>query len=1372
VVLADSKGAAPIYIDRDGRAYDGLSLIGPAVAGDIEAVSGQRPKVYAVPTAATAVNTVHQDSGVEQKTLGNESVIIIAGLITDQLIKNQGLTWSITASEDSFQHNDFERYQIQVKADGNQTRVVVAGADKRGTIYGLFHITQDLCGVSPWIWWADSKPVHQDTLSFSKTDLECVSKRPSVNYRGFFLNDENPCLDGFADSHFGGLNYMFYDQVFELMLRLKGNYLWPAMWSNDFNRDGMEGVTGDFATLEKQYHHKLGGVMYVDTHNQTATTESGTLDINTLSGKKIGDTAAGAPAHDTGTKNNNDASVGYMVEGEYPMALANAVLADRYGVVIGFSHHEPMARSGREWGIVKHQYYNSKVTSEGKPVSDPAVWNYLLNPTNIYNFWSDAIARNGNFDNLLTIGMRGENDSALKDENNNELTIKQNSELLKKVIKDQAKILQNFDLSKTPQVLVLYKEVENCWYGGSRNDPSAVDHTAALREDTDITGLVGKDTNSIVMLCEDNNGYLRTLPEVGEENKFNWGMYYHFDYVGGPRTSMWLNTMPLQRTWENMTAAYERGVDDAWIVNVGDLKPMELPLSYFLDMAYDYETYGTGKANTCEQYTLNWVKQQFKAGNLSDQQYQQAAQLLTDYTDLNGDCKPETLLSSTYSTVNYNEAQRQLARANSIITRVEELANSVDAFKKGGELYDAFYQLVYYPAVASANVNRIQLLQGLNQLYAERSSMLANVYAELVKEYLDLDNTLSVEYNKLGGKLNNKEKWYGMMWTSADPKLQNLPSLDPLPSGKKTQPHINYIGWNAESSVEIVPTTVAGAAGAMLMVDVPGDAAVYTDGATAVMPDFESTEKQTYALTLSNGGAEALDYEIDNVPTWIKLEGDQTGRFYTGKVLSVSVDWDNVTTDQQDTFTVSANSQTVNVKVTAKVIKTDVVSEEKVYFPSHGEISIPANGFATNTSANNSDSTSVTWTELKGYGKMGTTMKMLPTAGESFTAGNGPSLTYKAYVENASNYTLTLYVGQSNNVSFDKGKALNVGVKVNDATVTTVDTLPEKYIAGDGGYGDWGNTIIKAGRTVNIPLSLNQGVNTLTLYGMDHNLLLQKLVLTPGANTAPKTSHTGPEATFATGQTVTQKPLICFDKFREIMTLPGTLSGGDYKDSNASGALNAEANKTYTYPVQVTAAGNCIFYIDGKSDSNAKATLTLDGKSVTVDLTSTKAVTEGSPSIELTPGKYDLTLTVTGNAEITSIVSELYDATEGRKVTLSTSDTGASNTDLEKVMDRKKSTGWTPTVANPTVTLALDTDTASVNADWFTLTGSFSNVTDFKLESSDDNKIWTTVYAPSTKPVSGRKVWFHDTKAYTGKYWKFSFTGTVDMVDCIMKLDR
>ena len=197
------------------------------------------------------------------------------------------------------------------------------------------------------------------------------------------------------------------------------------------------------------------------------------------------------------------------------MSLANAVLADHYGIMVGASHHEPMARAGAEWGRFKGTYY-----SQGdEPGAKSGAWNYWLNEENISAFWSDSIARNGNLStNLYTIGMRGENDTALTDANGKTLTLAENAQMLKDILVKQDEILESFGQEDVPRLLCLYKEVETCWYGGKRNNPGSADDSVALRKDPVIQEMLGADTNNIVMFCEDNNGYLRTLGEYGEKD--------------------------------------------------------------------------------------------------------------------------------------------------------------------------------------------------------------------------------------------------------------------------------------------------------------------------------------------------------------------------------------------------------------------------------------------------------------------------------------------------------------------------------------------------------------------------------------------------------------------------------------------------------------------------------------------------------------------------------------------------------------------------------------------------------------------------------------------------------------------------------------
>ncbi len=1062
VILATPDSAAPIYIDSKGSAYDGLSLVAESVAGDFEALVGSRPEI------------------VESEP--QSGVYIMAGVVDDEMISSLNLDWEIAPSGGSFKSENWERYEIKVVSEGDKTKVVVAGADKRGAIYGLFHITQDIFGVSPWIWWGDVKPEPLGSLTATAMELETVSKRPSVNFRGIFMNDENPCLNGFADSHFGGLNYMFYDKLFELILRLKGNYMWPAMWSNNFSNDGMEGVTGKFAELEKEYHYKLGGLMYCDQPGNE-----------------------NAPDNMPATNINADHSL-VLGPGEYPMTLANAVLADRYGITVGASHHEPMARSGGEWGALQG-YWGSSITYRDPDIAnanDQKVWNYLLNPNNLESFWSDAIYRNGSFDNLFTIGMRGENDSALVDASGNTLTTEENIELLKKVLRAQSKILKEHGLEDNPSLIAIYKEVENCWYGGSRNDPKAA-LGKGLRDDPDVKELLGADTNRIVMLCEDNNGYLRTLPELDEKEKFNWGLYYHFDYVGSPKTSMWINTMPLQRTWENLTTAYEYGVDDAWIVNVGDLRPMELPISYFMDLAYDFEKYGTSNPNNCDDYLIKWSEQQFAAEPaITDDDIKTLADLLFDYTWINGNCKPETLKSSgdcSYSVLHYNEAAEMLELIDSIIERAEDLKAKIG---EDSECYIPFYQLVYYPAVASANVARIQIMSGINTIYASRRTTLANSYADLVEEYLAYDEELTEAYSSLGEDLNGLNKWHGMMITSPDYcKKYN----DPILGSVTAQAHMNYSSWNGESAARIVPQRVEPEDGALMVLDIPTERRGFKAG-NAVLPDFESTEKQAYVVNLTNGGNQPVEYTVSCDDDFIIIDGDRSGEYLVGASFAVSVDWDKITGDATGTIVVSAGDRTVNVTVNAKVIDTDS-KLPMTHYPSNGVIAMNADQYADKGSADG-----ISWTVLNGYGKQKTSIKMLESYSKPFKQGQGPWIDYNFCVPEDGEYKLVIYAGQGNNVSFDDGTHLNAGFQIDSEDINVVNVQGEGYVSFVS--GGWYSTIEQGGRTAELALTLKKGEHTLRVWGMDQNLVLQKFViLSPDENI--KTSLIGPKQTYNTG---------------------------------------------------------------------------------------------------------------------------------------------------------------------------------------------------------------------------------------------------------------
>ncbi|PVF93161.1 hypothetical protein CPB86DRAFT_130804 [Serendipita vermifera] len=393
------------------------------------------------------------------------SAIIIAGTIgksslIDALVSNSKIDVSAIKGK-------WESYSSQVVSQpisGVSSALVIAGSDKRGTIYGLYDISEQI-GVSPWYWWADVPPkTKSEVWALPVTKIQGP---PTVQYRGLFLNDEQPALTNwvkanYPNSQYGpGYNANFYSKVFELLLRLRANYLWPAMWDSMF---------------------------YVD------------------------DSTSGP-------------------------------LADRYGIVMGTSHTEPLARATKEQHL-----FNS------------GDWDWSTNKANVKTFLQQGVTRAKSWETLWTMGMRGEHDTG-----NPNLT----TSSLTEIISYQQSILKSTlatnDLSKVPQMWCLYKEVAAFYQQG-------------MTVPNDIT----------LLWTDDNVGNILRLPLSNETSRVGGaGMYYHFDYVGSPRNYKWINTIQLVKTWEQMHLAYERQARKIWIANVGDLKPLEIPITHFFDMAYN-----------------------------------------------------------------------------------------------------------------------------------------------------------------------------------------------------------------------------------------------------------------------------------------------------------------------------------------------------------------------------------------------------------------------------------------------------------------------------------------------------------------------------------------------------------------------------------------------------------------------------------------------------------------------------------------------------------------------------------------------------------------------------------------------------------------
>lgn len=538
----------------------------------------------------------------------------------------------------------------------------IIGSDRRGTIYGIYELSRQL-GVSPWYYWMDVPVASHDNVYIMKGDY--TDGEPAVRYRGIFLNDEAPCLTSWVKNTFGTKygGHEFYAKVFELVLRLKGNYIWPAMW---------------------------GWAFYADD----------------------------------------------------PL---NSKTADDMGVMVGTSHHEPMCRSQREWHGHSDdpnrdaQDLKSRREAGGK-------WDYATNKENLDRFWLGGVERNKNTEDIITIGMRGDGDMAMSEE--------RNVRLLETVVKNQRKLISKAHgkpAKDVPQLWALYKEVMDYYDDG-------------MRVPDDVT----------MLLCDDNWGNVRRVPTAKErKRKGGWGLYYHVDYVGAPRNSKLINATPTQNMWEQLTLAYDYGIDRLWILNVGDLKPMEYQIQLFMDMAWnpkapEFVPDGGNVVSALTGHTRSFCAQQF-----GERYADEAARLLNLCCKLNGRSTAEMLDASTYDLPS-GEWQRVVDEYKDLETEALRLYAALPA-----EMRDAYFELILFPVQLMANLHQMYHAQAMNKALAKKGDVAMNLWADRCERYFKRDGELMRQYNK---EIANG-KWDGMM----------------------TQKHIGYTSWNDAFPADKLP---------------------------------------------------------------------------------------------------------------------------------------------------------------------------------------------------------------------------------------------------------------------------------------------------------------------------------------------------------------------------------------------------------------------------------------------------------------------------------------------------------------------------------------------------------------------------------------
>ncbi len=608
VCIANKGITAGIIVDEND--WKGVIRAAYDLGDDVRKVTGFPSQVRLLSSDSPGMK---QPKSIIVGTIGKSRII-------DRIIRQKKLDVSKVKGQ-------WESYIIDI-VDGN---LIIAGSDKRGTIYGIYDISERI-GVSPWYWMADAPIAHRDTLYY---DGGCfIQPSPKIKYRGIFINDEWPSFGTWCKNQFGGINSKAYARIFELMLRLKANYFWPAMWDSRFNEDD---------PLSPQ-------------------------------------------------------------------------LADDMGIVMGTSHHEPMMRA--------HKEYVYRKDSIG-------AWDYATNKANLDRFFEEGLERNKAYDNLITIGMRGDGDVAMGNGNDED-----NMKTLKDVVDGQREIIERVykkPACEVPQLWAIFTEVQR-YYDAGFTVPD------------DVT----------LLFCDNNWGYIRrTGPEKEQARKGGMGMYYHIDMNGGPWNDRWINTTTAAKIREQLNLAYQTGIDRIWIINVGDLKPKEMPIDFIMHYAWNPDDY---PADKIDQYMVDWARSIF-----GGEYAREIADIVTEYSKMNLERKPEVQRVGIYS-VETGEAQRMFNRWDELEKRTLSLSKKMPA-----EMQDAFYQLVEYPAVASAGVAKIYLAATLGDSIT-------------MQTLFERDKQMTDKYNKViaGGK------WDGMMLDKhIGYRMWSMPNENTLPQVAK-----------------------------------------------------------------------------------------------------------------------------------------------------------------------------------------------------------------------------------------------------------------------------------------------------------------------------------------------------------------------------------------------------------------------------------------------------------------------------------------------------------------------------------------------------------------------------------------------------------
>ncbi|KAF2823241.1 hypothetical protein CC86DRAFT_328373 [Ophiobolus disseminans] len=785
---------SPIVVDNED--FEGIRIAAATLAKDIAKATGEdAPAVTSEQSASPCViivGSVHRSKFINQ--------LISNGKIDVTTIRQSWETWRTEL--------------VDAPWGGCARALVIYGSDKRGTIFGIYSLSEQI-GVSPWYWWADV-PVKKASCIYA-LDVRTTQGPPSVKYRGIFINDEAPALSAWVHEKYGPkYNSEFYKRVFELLLRLKANLLWPAMWFG--------------------YPHP-GNSFFIDD----------------------------------------------------PL---NQELANKYGIVVSTSHHEPMQRAMNEWF--------------DEPYNEPEhSWNWTEQKEKITKYFTEGAQRATDFESMITIGMRGDGDR--------EMDVANPQEVLRDVLLTQRRIIKDVygREDAVPQLIALYKEVQEYYENG-------------LEIPEDVT----------LLFADDNFGTIRRLPTEAERRRRGGaGVYYHLEYVGEPRSYKWLNSNSLGKVWHQLNQAHRCGANQIWIFNVGDIKPLEIPLSFVMSLAWDTNALALGDVPA--------FLESFTARTFGTELAAPSANLLLKYDKLVALRKHEHVGPGTFSLVNYSEADTILSSWEALLKDAEILHSQVLPDAK-----PSFFQLVLHPIKASHLYMSLQICLAKNALYAKQRRNTANYFFTKAISLFKADFQLSQEYHMLlDGKWNHimRQPHLGFRETWHAPSRDIISGLCLVQAGQESNPIAGNVGVAVGGTEGVRPglcNEESDRTHPSRRDLVPG----------VTLPTMEPFGPNPGSFGLYLRGPKAVTWEVVSPVEWMPIHARGTlDPMEEGHdpLIQVNVNWDNVPKDFDDEVLLVLTSdlgdyEHIHVPVKHRSVPPGFVG----HIEADRAISIPATRFA------------------------------------------------------------------------------------------------------------------------------------------------------------------------------------------------------------------------------------------------------------------------------------------------------------------------------------------------------------------------------------------------------------------------------------------